>query len=109
MPLIQWPGEEPSERMSWIWDLNLIRFFDFYLAVAFLASTWVRVGQYRAVLALVRSVPERWPRLFQLVKGHGNIFLTWSTVVPALLALVLMTIQMLASRLVWPEAGKPPY
>lgn len=95
--------------MDWLWNLNLIRLFDFYLAMAFLASTWARIRMYRAVLGLVRSVPGRWPRLFQLVRDHGGIFLTWPTVGPALLALLLMTVQMLASQLLWPEAGEPPY
>lgn len=95
--------------MSLAWDLNLIRLFDFYLAVAFLASTAARIHQYRAVLGLVRAVPGRWPRLFQLIKAHRGIFLTWATVGPGVLALALMTIQMLASRLVWPEAGEPPH
>ncbi len=57
-------------------ELNLIRFFDFYLAVAFLISTTLRVNQYRAVVGLVRAVPGRWPRLFKLVKEHSTIFLT---------------------------------
>src|SRR5438270_779648 len=39
--------------MSGIWDLNLIHFFDFYLATTFLLSTANRVRQYSAVLALV--------------------------------------------------------
>lgn len=90
-------------------DLNLIRLFDFYLALMFLISTVLRVQQYRAILDLVRKVPGRWPRLFDLVKQHRGIFLTGSTLAPAALALVLLAIQMFASRRVWPEAGEPPY
>src|SRR4051812_27216724 len=95
--------------MAWLWDLNLIHLFDFYLAVAFLLSTWVRIRQYRAILALVRAVPGRWPRLFELIKQHGSVFLTWSTAGPGLLALTLMLLQTLASRQLWPDAGRPPY
>src|SRR3954452_13511631 len=95
--------------MDWFWDLNLIHFFDFYLAVTFLLGTWTRFRQYEAILGLVREVPGRWPRLFHLVKQHRNIFLTWSTVGPGALALSLMLVQALASRLVWPEAGRPPH
>jgi hypothetical protein len=95
--------------MDDFWDLNLILFFDFYLTVMFLLSTWVRVRQYRAVLALVRAVPGRWPRLFELVRQHGSVFLTWSTIGPGVLALALMVVQFLASRLVWPDAGRPPH
>src|SRR5690349_17499285 len=85
-----WPA------MDWFWNLNLIHFFDFYLAVAFLLGVWTRFRQYQAILGLVREVPGRWPRLFQLVKQHRNIFLTWSTVGPGLLALGLMLVQALA-------------
>jgi hypothetical protein len=95
--------------MDGFWNLNLIRLFDFYLAVAFLASTTARVRQYRSILGLVRAVPGRWPHLLQLVKEHGSVFLTWSTVGPALLALILVAVQLLASNLVWPEASRPPY
>jgi hypothetical protein len=89
--------------MQWIWELNLIHFFNFYLGMAFLASTYMRVTQYRAIVSLVRSVPGRWPRLFQLVTRHGRVFLTWSTILPAVLAFALFAINMLASRLVWPQ------
>lgn len=87
-----------------MWDLNLIHLFDFYLAVTFLLSTTLRVRQYRNILALVRAARGRWPRLFQLVRQHGTIFLTWSTVLPAVLAFCLCAIHMLACRLVWPQA-----
>ncbi len=94
--------------MSRIADLNLIHFFDFYLATTFLLSTAARVRQYAAVLALVRSVPSRWPRLLALIKQHRSVFLTWQTIAPAALALGLLLLQTLASRLLWPEAGRPP-
>lgn len=90
--------------MTWFTDLNLIRFFDFYLALAFLVSTAMRIRQYEAIIRLVRAVPERWPRLFSLVRQHHTLFLTWTTVLPAILALGLSVIHMLACRLVWPHA-----
>lgn len=89
--------------MQWLWNLNLIHFFNFYLGLAFLAGTYLRVTQYRAVVALARSVPGRWPRLFQLVTRHGRVFLTWATILPAVLAFALFAINLLASRLVWPQ------
>ncbi len=85
-------------------DLNLIRFFDFYLAVAFLVSTAMRLRQYEAVVRLIRAMPERWPRLLKLVREHHGLFLTWATVLPALLALGLCLLHTLACRLVWPYA-----
>jgi hypothetical protein len=85
-------------------NLNLIRLFDFYLAVAFLLSTALRVGQYRAILGLVKAVPSRWPNLFRLVKQHSTIFLTWTTILPGILAFVISVVHMLACRLLWPQA-----
>jgi hypothetical protein len=85
--------------------LNLIHLFDFYLALAFLVSTSVRIKQYRSILALVGGVPTRWPRLFTLVREHGSVFLTWTTVLPAILAFTLSLTHMLACRLVWPQAN----
>jgi hypothetical protein len=90
-------------------DLNLIHLFDFYLGLMFLISIVLRLQQYHAILRLVRAVPSRWPRLFELVKQHRSIFLTWSTIAPAVLALFLLAVQMFASRRVWPEAGEPPH
>jgi hypothetical protein len=88
--------------MSGFWNLNLIRFLDFYLAATFLTSVFLRVRQYRAILAIVRAVPGRWPRLFKLVREHHTIFLTWSTAAPALLALGLSILQLFMSRVLWP-------
>jgi hypothetical protein len=86
-------------------NLNLIHLFDFYLAVAFLASTSVRIQQYRSILGLVSAVPGRWPHLFALVRQHRSVFLTWTTVLPGILALTLSATHMLACRLVWPQAN----
>jgi hypothetical protein len=90
--------------MARLADLNLIHFFDFYLAFAFLVSTCMRLRQYEAFVRLVRAVPDRWPRLLLLVKQHHGIFLTWSTVLPGLLALALSLLHMLACREIWPHA-----
>jgi hypothetical protein len=90
--------------MSWLLDLRLIGLFDFYLAAVFLIGIVVRFRQYAAIVALVRTVPDRWPRLLQLVRQHSHIFLTWGTVLPLVVSFTLMAVQMLASRWLWPEA-----
>jgi hypothetical protein len=43
----------------------------------------------------------------QLMGKHWSLFLTRATVAPAVLALGLMFVQMLASRFIWPDAAKP--
>jgi len=90
--------------MSWLLDLKLIQVFDFYLAATFVASTALRIRQYRAVLGLVAAFGGRWPHLLTLVKQHRSVFLTWGTVLPLVVSLGMLAMQMLASRLVWPHA-----
>jgi hypothetical protein len=94
--------------MNSLWDLNLIHLLNFYLVMLFIASVVRRIDLYRSVLGLVRRVPGRWPRLFDLVKEHRLVFFTWPTLLPALLALALTVAQLFASYQVWPEAGRPP-
>jgi hypothetical protein len=90
--------------MSGFWHNNLIHFFDFYLILVFVIGTFRRFRQYWDTAGLVLRAPGRWPRLFQLVKEHRAVFLTWATILPLLLAGALSAVQLLASRLVWPEA-----
>lgn len=85
-------------------DVNLIHVFDFYLMFMFVVGTVRRFRQYWDMAGLVLKGPGRWPLLFKLVKEHRTLFMTWSTLVPALLALTLSLVQLLASRLVWPHA-----
>jgi hypothetical protein len=92
--------------LSWLLELRLIRFFGFYLALMFLLSTWVRLRQYTTIVQLLRSMPNRWPRLLVLVKQHVHIFLTWGTVLPLVLLLVIFSANLLASKWLWPQADE---
>jgi hypothetical protein len=94
--------------MNGLAHLNLIRLFDFYLALMFLISLYRRIAQYRAIGGLALAAPGRWPRLFQLIRQHGTIFLTWATFGPALVALGLTLVQMALSRLAFPYAELTP-
>ena len=94
--------------MSGLWNLNLIHFLDFYFLFLFFIGTWRRIGQYLAVLRLVVTAPGRWPNLLKLVTAHRTLFFTWSTLLPGVFALLLSVVQLLASRLAWPEVGVPP-
>jgi hypothetical protein len=71
----------------------------------FVLGTLRRITQYREIGRLVFTGPGRWPRLLALVKEHHAIFLTWSTVAPAVLAALLMVVQLIASRQLWPQAN----
>jgi hypothetical protein len=85
--------------------VNLLHLFEFYLGVGFLVSFSLRFNQYRSALALIREARGRWPKLFELARGHTTVFLSAGTVLPASLALVLWIIHTLACRLVWPSAN----
>lgn len=92
--------------MEALLDLRLIRFFSFYLAVAFLLSTILRLRQYRSILSLVIRLRQRWPNLTSLVLSHRHIFLARGTLLPLVLVLVLLSANLLASRLIWPQADR---
>jgi hypothetical protein len=94
--------------MTALWNLSLIHFLDFYLMLVFIVGTLRRIGQYQNIGKLVLSGPGRWPRLLKLVRAHHTIFITWTTAAPALVALALSLTQLIASRMVWPDAGRPP-
>jgi hypothetical protein len=85
-------------------DVNLIHLFDFYLAAMFVVGTYRRFAQYQAFAGIALGMSGRWPHLFQLVKQFRTIFLTWNTVLPSLLALLIWLVQILASRLIWHHA-----
>jgi hypothetical protein len=88
--------------------LNLINLFTFYLAVMFLVGTYRRLRQYRDIVELARTMPGRWPRVLRQIKKHWLMFATWSIVRPALIALLLLAVQTVCSRLIWPQAHLTP-
>lgn len=92
--------------MSWLPSLHLFRFFELYLTLMFLVSTYLRIRQYHAFANLLAAFPGRWPRLFRLVKQHHNLFLTWGTVLPLAVSLILLLAQTVARQIVWPAADE---
>jgi hypothetical protein len=92
--------------MSWLSHLHPIRLFNFYLAVVFLVTTVINVRDYRHLLGVAHNLPGRWPRLFNLLKKHAHIFLTWRTAAPALTSLGLLLVQMFVTRVVAPYADE---
>src|SRR5947209_125069 len=82
-----------DSSMDAIGHLNLIHFLDFYFTFFFFAGSLRRIGQYQSIARLAVSGPGRWPRLLKLVSEHRSVFLTWATVLPALLTLMLTLIQ----------------
>jgi hypothetical protein len=84
--------------------LNLIRLFDFYLALMFVISLVRRWAVYVNALRIMVAVRGRWPRLIERLREHKSVILNWSFFRPAVIALFLMIVQLIASRLLWPQA-----
>jgi len=82
---------------------NLIRIFDFYLALMFLIGLVRRWTVYRDTFLLVVS-HGRWPKLLERIHEYKGLLLNISTMRPAALALGLMLTQIVASRMIWPQA-----
>lgn len=92
---------------SWA-DLNLIRVFGIYLWVVFAVSLVRRFALYKGIAEMVFAVPQRWPRLFQILKEKRIVFLSWATFRPAVLALIVTVAYMICARWVWPAATVTP-
>lgn len=90
--------------LTWLDTLNLIDVFNYYLILAFLVSTGIRIRTYLAIFGLVIACPGRWPKLLVLVKKHRTLFLGWPMLLAVGLAFTLMLSNSLAIHLVWVSA-----
>jgi hypothetical protein len=84
--------------------VNLIRVFDFYLALMFVISLVRRWEAYWDAVRIVFAVRGRWPRLMSRLADHGSMLLNWEFFRPAILAFGLTVIQVICSRVIWPDA-----
>ncbi len=83
---------------------NLIRLFDFYLWAMFLVSFARRYRVYYNTLRLLVVLRGRWPKLVDRLTEHHGVLFKGEVVKPLFLAIALTAIQMIASRLIWPQA-----
>src|SRR5262245_44405768 len=90
--------------MGGFWHWDLIHLFNFYLALMFMLSLVLRVGQYASFYRIARAFPDRWPKLLNEIKQHRAIFLTLGNLLPSLTALGLCALNMIACRQIWPHA-----
>ncbi len=84
--------------------LNLIRIFDFYVTLMFLISLVRRWTVYVSAIRLLIAVRGRWPKLIQRLSEHSSLILNRAFFRPALLALGLTVVQLVASRVIFPQA-----
>ena len=83
---------------------NLIRVFDFYLAMMFVIRLARAYPVYWDAVRIVVGLWLRWPRLVGHARRHGGVFATPEVLRPVAVALGLIAIQMICSRVIWPDA-----
>ena len=83
---------------------NVIRVFDFYLALMFVLGLSRRYLVYWDAVRLLVAVHGRWPRLLTRLKAHHGVFVTTEVLRPLAVAVALMLTQFLCSRLIFPTA-----
>lgn len=87
-------------------ERNLLRLFDFYLAVMLMVGFYRRRAVYRDVLLITFGFfLRRWPRLLRRFAQHRRELFNWQTMRPLVFAIILMAVQMLASRILFPNAS----
>jgi hypothetical protein len=84
--------------------VNLIRLFDFYLASMFVLSLARRYLVYWDSARLLVALRGRWPRLVDRLKEYHGVLVTQEVLRPLGVALLLMAVQLVCSRAIWPEA-----
>jgi hypothetical protein len=89
------PGQPP---------LNLIRVFDFYVTLMFVISLVRRWDVYLNAIRILIGVRGRWPKLINRLAEHRSLILNRAFFRPAFLALGLMIVQLIASRVIFPKA-----
>ena len=88
-------------------SVNLLRLFDFYLAAAALLSFARRYPVYWDAVRLTVVLRGRWPRLFERLRVNHGVIVTRDVVRPVAVALAVMGVQLVCSRVIWPKAVLP--
>lgn len=85
--------------------LNLIRVFDFYVTIMFLISFLRRWKVYWDAIRILVAVRGRWPRLISRLAEHKSLMMNWAFFRPALLAAFVTVVQLILSRMLFPQAA----
>ncbi len=85
-------------------SVNLLHLFDFYLAATLLISFARRYPVYLDGIRVAIALHGRWPRLVGRLRDNHGVLVTGQVIYPTCVALTLMTVQLICSRLIWPRA-----
>jgi hypothetical protein len=83
---------------------NIIRLFDFYLALMLVIGLWRRRRVYWDSIRLIVSTLGRRRRLLGRVGDHKHLLLSQDVIRPFLIVGGLILVQWICSRLIWPHA-----
>ena len=87
------------------WSLfNLIELFELYLLLTFILSLALRYHDYRTNFGFLMKVPQRWPKMFEVIKGHSGVLLTWTMLVPVGVTFAIFMTHVICFRFIWSDA-----
>jgi len=86
-------------------DRNLIRLFDFYLALMMVIGLWRRWPIYLDMIHLSISTLRKRKRLLGRLGEHKHILVNRDVLLPLGLVLGVSIIQWVCSRIIWPAAS----
>lgn len=93
--------------MTRLADANLISLFDFYLASAALISVFRRFPVYADAVRVMFGMGGRWSRVSERLRANHGVLVTATVMRATGLALGLIAVQFLCSRVIWPQANLP--
>ena len=85
-------------------DTNLIRLFDFYLLLMFVIGLLRRATFYKDVALISLAAVTKQPNLVRRLGANRDVLMNWQTLRPLVFAVVLIFVQFILSRLIWPDA-----
>lgn len=90
--------------MSRLETVNVIHLFDFYLALMLVLGLSRRYPVYWDTVRILVAVRGRWPKLLVRMRQHHGVFVSAEVLRPLAVAVGLMVVQFLCSRLIFPTA-----
>jgi hypothetical protein len=85
-------------------DVNLLGVFELYLLLTFVLSAAIRFHHFRSNMNFLLHVPQRWPRMYGLIREQTGMFLRWTMLVPVGITLIVFLMYLVAYRLAWTDA-----
>ena len=89
-------------------QVNVMSSYERYLMLTFVLSLMMRVHQHKTNLMFAWQFPQRWPSVFEVVKRHKDVFLTWTLLLPVGVTLAVLLAHTLCYRLIWSDADVTP-